>query len=243
MKERLQKLISSSGLTSRREAEKWILGGRVTIQGRVATLGEKALLSEVCVDGIPLPQEETRHYLMLNKPRGYVTTLSDEKNRPTVADLVADCGHRLWPVGRLDFQSEGLLFLTDDGDMTHKILHPSHEVEKEYLVWVSGEIETALPLLSAPMELDGEVLAPAKVHLFHKTQELHRISVIITQGKNRQIRRMCAEVGLRVHRLKRIREGDVSLDPQLKVGKWRWLREDEVIQLQKKCKEREGATI
>ena len=164
MEERLQKLISASGLTSRRGAEDWITAGRVTVNGRVAALGDKADLSrdQVLVDGRPLPQEENRQrtYLMLNKPRGYVSTLSDEKGRRTVAQLVSGCGCRVWPVGRLDMDSEGLLLLTDDGELTHRLIHPSHQVEKEYLVWVTGDVDLALPVLSGPMELDGEPLAP-----------------------------------------------------------------------------------
>lgn len=232
MAERLQKLISSCGITSRREAETWISAGRVTISGRVATVGERAELEDVAVDGVPLKQAESRHYLMLHKPKGYVTTLSDEKGRKTVADLIQDCGYRLWPVGRLDFQSEGLLLMTDDGDITHKILHPSHETEKEYLLWVKGEITEALPRLSAPMMLDGVALAPATVQLQKKGPEVHRLSITIHQGKNRQIRRMCAQVGLQVLRLKRIREGAVYLDTHLAPGQWRWLLPTELEHLQ-----------
>ncbi len=225
MEERLQKIISSCGVTSRREAEKWILAGRVQVNGKVAVLGDKADLTcdVVLVDGVSLVKEERRHYVMLHKPPGYVTTLSDEKGRKTVADLVSDYGVRLWPVGRLDYQSEGLLIMTDDGDLTHKILHPSHEMEKEYLVWVRGDVEKALPILSAPMCLDGEELAPAKV-----TPKGNCLSVVIHQGKNRQIRRMCQQVGLEVLRLKRIREGAVSLDRKLPRGKWRDLISQEV---------------
>ena len=165
MEERLQKLISSCGLASRRAAEEWITAGRVTVNGQKARLGDRADpdRDEVLVDGRPLRPGGGRTYLMLNKPRGYVTTLSDEKGRKTVADLVADCPARVWPVGRLDMDSEGLLILTDDGELTQRLLHPSHEVEKEYLVWVTGDVKKALPILAAPMELDGDRLAPAKV--------------------------------------------------------------------------------
>ena len=129
MEERLQKLISSGGLASRRAAEGWIEAGRVTVNGAVAHLGDKADpdVDEICVDGKPLRRNEEEHtYLLLNMPRGYVTTLSDEKGRKTVADLVADCGARVWPVGRLDLDSEGLLLLTDDGELTNRLIHPSH---------------------------------------------------------------------------------------------------------------------
>lgn len=236
MEDRLQKIISACGLTSRREAEKWILAGRVTVNGKVAELGHKADLStdQVCVDGTPIQKEATRTYLMLHKPRGYVTSLSDEHGRKTVADLVADAKVRLWPVGRLDLNSEGLLLMTDDGDLTQKILHPSYEVEKEYLVWVKGCTGEALPILSAPMSLDGEMLAPAKVRCLSKNEEVSKLSFTIRQGKNRQIRRMCNQVGLSVVRLKRIREGHISLDPELGPGKWRPLTSEEVASMQEK---------
>ena len=147
MEERLQKLISACGLASRRAAEGWIAAGRVTVNGEKARLGDRADLDRdtVLVDGRPLIPGGGRTYLMLNKPRGYVTTLSDEKGRRTVSDLVAGCGVRVWPVGRLDMDSEGMLLLTDDGALTHQLLHPSHEVEKEYLVWVMGDLRKALP--------------------------------------------------------------------------------------------------
>ena len=152
MEERLQKLISTCGLASRRTAEEWITAGRVSVNGQKARLGDRADLDRdaVLVDGKPLTPAGERTYLMLNKPRGYVTTLSDEKGRKNVAQLVSGCGVRVWPVGRLDLDSEGLLLLTDDGGLTHRLLHPSHEVEKEYLVWVNGNVERAIPLLSAP---------------------------------------------------------------------------------------------
>lgn len=238
VEERLQKIISSCGVTSRRDAEKWILAGRVTVNGQVANLGDKADIERdvVAVDGAPLQKEETRHYVMLHKPTGYVTTLSDEKGRKTVADLISDYGLRLWPVGRLDVQSEGLLLLTDDGDLTQKIIHPSHEMEKEYLVWVKGNVTEALPILSAPMTLDGEELAPAKVKC-HKKDLVSRLSVVIHQGKNRQVRRMCNAAGLQVVRLKRIREGAVVLDPKLEKGKWRELTSQEVAYLKESGKD------
>ena len=222
MEERLQKLISASGLTSRRGAEDWITAGRVTVNGRVAALGDKADLShdQVLVDGRPL-----------NKPRGYVSTLSDEKGRKTVAQLVSGCGCRVWPVGRLDMDSEGLLLLTDDGALTHRLIHPSHQVEKEYLVWVTGDVDRALPVLSGPMELDGEPLAPAQVRRGRTSGGVSQLSIIIHQGKNRQVRRMCAQAGLTVKRLKRVREGQVTLDRALAPGAWRRLTEAELALL------------
>lgn len=234
MNERLQKIISSCGLTSRRQGEQWIEEGRVTVNGRVARLGDKADLEvdHICVDNVPVHKEKERSYYMLNKPRGYVTTLSDENGRKTVADLMADSGKRLWPVGRLDYNSEGLLLMTDDGDLTHEILHPSHQVEKEYLVWVTGNVAHALPLLSQPMTLDGEKLATAKVKCLSENLGNSKLSITIHQGKNRQVRRMCAQVGLTVQRLKRIREGKLYLDATLPPGAWRPLSEKEIFMLQ-----------
>ena len=233
MEERLQKLISACGLASRRAAEGWIIAGRVTVNGEKAHLGDRADLDRdaVLVDGRPLVPGGGRTYLMLNKPRGYVTTLSDEKGRRTVSDLVQDCGVRVWPVGRLDMDSEGLLILTDDGALTHQLLHPSHEVDKEYLVWVTGNINKALPILSAPMALDGEELSPAQVRRGRDSGGVHQLSMVVHQGKNRQVRRMCAQAGLEVLRLKRVREGGLFLDRSLKPGQWRPLTGEELLLL------------
>lgn len=230
MEERLQKLISSCGLASRRAAEAWISQGRVTVNGSRASLGDRADLERdrVEVDGVPLRARVERTYLMLNKPRGYVTTLADEKGRRTAASLVSGCGRRVWPVGRLDLDSEGLLLFTDDGELTHGLLHPSGEVEKEYLVWVTGDVDRALPILSGPMELDGEPIAPARVRMGRRGEDVTRLSVVIHQGKNRQVRRMCAQAGLEVRRLKRVREGRVWLDRGLEPGQWRPLTGEEL---------------
>lgn len=228
MEERIQKLISACGLASRRAAEEWIIAGRVTVNGEKARLGDRADLDRdaVLVDGKPLTPGGGRTYLMLNKPRGYVTTLSDEKGRKTVADLVSGCSVRVWPVGRLDLDSEGLLLFTDDGALTQRLLHPSHEVEKEYRVWVNGDIGAALPLLRGPMSLDGVPLRPAKVEVVAPKV----LSVVIHQGKKRQVRRMCAQAGLTVRRLMRVREGSLELG-ELPPGRWRRLTGEEVRRL------------
>lgn len=229
MEERIQKLLSAAGLCSRRQGEEYLLAGRVTVNGRPAQLGEKADPSRdtVALDGVPLRPVEHHTYLMLHKPTGYVTTLSDDKGRKTVADLVADCGARVWPVGRLDYDSEGLLLFTDDGDLTNRLTHPRHEIEKEYHVTVTGDVEKALPILRGRLELDGQVLAPARVEILAS----QRLQVMIHQGKNRQVRRMCALAGLEVTRLVRVREGGLLLG-SLPRGKWRRLTADEVAQLQ-----------
>ena len=229
MEERLQKILSAHGVCSRRAAEGYLAAGRVTVNGRPANLGEKADpdRDDIRVDGLPLDGRSERTYLLLNKPRGYVTTLSDEKGRRTVADLVADCGARVWPVGRLDLDSEGLLILTDDGELTQRLLHPSHQVEKEYLVWVRGDIPPALPVLRGPMELDGVPLSPARVEEAGEGM----LSVTIHEGRNRQVRRMCAAAGLQVTRLRRVREGELTLG-ELKPGRWRRLTPAEVALLE-----------
>lgn len=229
VEERLQKLLSAAGVCSRRQAEAYIQAGRVTVNGKAARLGDKADLDRdrVEVDGAPLSAGEHRTYIMLNKPRGYVTTLSDEKGRRTVAGLVAACPARVWPVGRLDMDSEGLLLLTDDGALTQRLTHPSHEVEKEYQVWVRGDVDRALPILSAPVVDGGETLTADRVE---RTGE-NAITVVIHQGKNRQVRRMCAAAGLKVERLRRVREGKVLLGG-LRPGKWRPLTPEEIAFLQ-----------
>ncbi len=225
MQERLQKVLSAAGVCSRRQAEEYLRQGRVTVNGKVAGLGDKAdpERDAVAVDGKPVTKPETLTYLMLHKPRGYITTLSDEKGRPTVADLVRDCPARVWPVGRLDWDSEGLLLLTNDGALTNRLIHPSHEVEKEYIVTVTGDVDAAVPILEGPMELDGVPLAPALVRVLGTD----RLSIVIHEGKNRQVRRMCALAGLEVTRLKRVREGPLELGT-LPRGTWRELTPAEV---------------
>lgn len=233
MEERIQKILSSAGVCARRKAEEYLRQGRVTVNGRTAAVGEKAdpERDELAVDGVPVRAAASRTYLMLNKPRGCVSTLSDEQGRRTVAGLVSGCGARVWPVGRLDLDSEGLLLMTDDGALTNKLLHPSHRVEKEYLVWVQGDIDGAMEVLRRPMTVDGEKMTADRV----ERRGGCLLSMVIHQGKNRQVRRMCAAAGLRVTRLKRIREGSVTLG-ELPVGKWRMLTEEEVNRLTGKGK-------
>ena len=232
MEERISKLLSSRGLLSRRQAEAYLQAGRITVNGETAQLGQKAdpERDKIAVDGVPLGQPPRRVCLLLHKPRGYVTTLSDERGRPTVAQLVAGCGVRLYPVGRLDLNSEGLLLMTNDGDLAQCLTHPSHGVEKEYQVRVTGPVNQALPRLRRPMDIDGERFLPARVRVLQEAEHSTLLSMTITQGKNRQIRRMCAAAGLTVHRLRRVREGTLTLG-DLPCGQWRWLSEAEVAQL------------
>lgn len=228
--ERLQKILSGRGVLSRRAAEDYIRNGRVTVNGQAAQLGQTADpdTDDIRVDGVPIPKQPRAVYLMLNKPRGYVTTLSDEQGRKNVADLVTGCGQRVYPVGRLDLNSEGLLLLTSDGALTQKLTHPSHQVEKEYLVRVTGPVSEAIPLLRKKMVVDGVTYEGAIVkRLPSDAKGSALLSMTIHQGKNRQIRRMCAAAGLTVHRLRRIREGSLTLG-ELPAGKWRYLTPDEV---------------
>ncbi len=230
--ERLQKIIASRGLCSRRQAEKWIEEGRVRVNGNTAHLGDTADVTEdvIEVDGKRLPKAGKKLYLMLNKPRGYVTTLSDEKGRKNAAELVSGCGVRVYPVGRLDMDSEGLLLFTNDGEFANLLMHPRHEVNKTYRVWVTGYSEENLELLKEPIELDGYRIKPPKVRAVHVTGEKAVLEVVIHEGRNRQVRRMCQAANMNVARLKRIAEGTLRLG-ELKTGAWRHLRADEIEKL------------
>ena len=230
MEDRLQKILSAAGACSRRAAEDYIRAGRVTVNGEVAHIGQKADPNKDCIklDGHLIANApEDFLYMMLHKPVGFVTTLSDEQGRPSVADLIKDIPERVWPVGRLDQNSEGLLLLTNDGEITHRLLHPSFRVEKEYHVWVNGCVSRALPILRGPLELDGELLAPAQIDVMSDEGDHGVLKFIIHQGKKRQVRRMCAAGGLKVTRLLRVREGELLLGA-LPAGKWRALTEQEI---------------
>ncbi len=234
MEERIQKLLAAAGVCSRRTAERYITEGRVTVNGQAARLGQQAdpLRDAILVDGRPLPGREEPVYLLLYKPRGYVTTLADEKGRRTVRELVGDCPQRVYPVGRLDMDSEGLLLLTNDGALTQRLLHPSGEVEKTYRVTVFGDVSGAAERLSAVTELEGERIRPARVETLRQSGEEAELSVTIHEGKNRQIRRMCQQCGLSVRRLCRVREHTLTLG-RLTPGQWRYLTAEEVAALKR----------
>ena len=233
MKERLQKLLSAAGVCSRRAAEGYITAGRVTVNGETALLGQQAdpETDDIRVDGVPLGREPEAVYLMLNKPRGYVTTVSDERGRKTVMDLLTGVSTRVYPVGRLDRDSEGLLLLTNDGALTHRLLHPSHEVSKEYRVTVSGPVEHAAERLSRIRDVVGLPIRPAEVRELSRKGNRAELSVIIHEGRNRQIRRMCAQCELEVLRLQRVREHCLELGT-LPLGQWRYLTAEEIAGLE-----------
>lgn len=232
MAERLQKILSARGVASRRTAETWIQQGRVMVNGVPARLGDTAdpEQDEILLDGKPLPQGQEPVYILLNKPRGYVTTLSDEQGRPNAAQLVADCGVRVYPVGRLDMDSEGLLLFTNDGAFANALMHPKHQVKKTYDVWVTGYVPGAEIRLARPIELDGYTIRKPEVKLFKAEGNRARLRVTIHEGRNRQIRRMCQAAGMTVTRLRRIREGSLSLG-DLAPGAWRYLTREEVARL------------
>ena len=230
--ERVQKLIAAAGICSRRAAEELITAQRVTVDGAVCVLGDRADAekNEIRIDGKLVCFTEKRRYLMLNKPRGYVTTMADEKGRRTAAELVENCGTRVYPVGRLDMDSEGLLLFTNDGELTNRLLHPRFEADKTYQVRVTGDVDAGAELLRAMRDLAGEPIAPALVRVLKTEKDGGLISVTIHEGKNRQVRRMCAQAGLSVKRLRRVAEHGVKLG-SLPLGQWRELTEEELRML------------
>jgi 23S rRNA pseudouridine2605 synthase len=255
MSERLQKLISAAGLCSRRRAETWIAEGKVTVNGVLASLGDSAdpKTDEILVCGKPLPAAPARTVtVLLYKPRGFVTTLSDERGRQTVSELLPPELGRLYPVGRLDQFSEGLLLMTNDGDLAHRLTHPSGEVTKTYRLWVTGWHEGALEQLRRPIVLDGYRIKPPAVRLLWQRDDAKAVplggrwpegpdegcpvigtaclEITIHEGRNRQIRRMADAAGLTPTRLKRVAEGPLRLG-EMKPGQWRRLTEGELREL------------
>ncbi|MCR5137945.1 MAG: rRNA pseudouridine synthase [Oscillospiraceae bacterium] len=230
MAERLQKIIAASGLMSRRAAEQAILDGRVTLNGETAVLGMKADGPEgILVDGTELAAAEEKRYYMLNKPRGFVCSMKDEKGRRSVRELLPPDAGRLYPVGRLDLMSEGLLLMSNDGDFALRVTHPSGEVHKTYLVTVSGEaLEEKIRRLREPFVLDGMQVRAVAVNPKRVQENEAVLEIIIREGRNREIRRMCDEAGLRVLRLIRTAEGPLKLG-SLPTGAVRQLERREVM--------------
>lgn len=230
--ERIQKLLSQYGVCSRREAERLILAGRVTVDGRKAELGGKAEPESVRVDGRPLASKGKRVYIMLNKPRGYVTTTKDEAGRKNVMDLVADCGTRVYPVGRLDMASEGLLLLTNDGEVTNRLTHPRYGMAKLYHVRVDGEDPfAACAAMGRGITYEDVSYSPAKAFVLEREGNRALLEITVTEGRNREVRKMCEACGLSVRRLVRMEEGKLTL-AGLPSGKWRYLTPEEIEYLQ-----------
>lgn len=234
---RLQKIFTDCGILSRRAAEAAILAGEVTVNGQVATLGDKAdpEVDTILYKGVPVrtPEERKDIYILLNKPRGYVTTVHDPQGRKCVLDLLPpECG-RVYPVGRLDMISEGALLFTNDGELTNRLTHPGHEIPKVYRVKVAGNVSAEqLALLRSPLEIDGYRIRPVEIEVIDVNESGTVLKMTLYEGRNRQIRKMCAAAGLTVKRLNRVSIGKVRLN-NLPVGKWRYLEESEIAYLKK----------
>ena len=233
MQERIQKILARYGVASRRRAEQMICEGRVQVNGRTCEIGESADPEKdlVTVDGTALSALPRPVYIMLYKPRGFVTTAEDDRGRKTVLDLV-DCGERIYPVGRLDMDSEGLLLLTNDGELTNRLIHPAHEVTKTYLVWLKNADSEKIRAMGWPMEIDGYRIRPAQIKILQREMNEIQIEIEIHEGRNRQIRKMAQQCGMEVTRLKRIGEGPVQLG-SLRTGSWRYLTDQEISSLKK----------
>lgn len=233
---RLQKYLAAAGIASRRGAERIISEGRVSVNGTIVRemgvqIDENYDIVEV--DGEKIKNAEKKYYIMLNKPVGFVTTVSDDKGRPTVMELVSDISARIYPVGRLDYDTEGLLIMTNDGDLTYRITHPKHAIEKTYIAEVTGNVSMdTIVNLRRGVVIDGKKTAPAQVEVVGATQLGTKVQITIHEGRNRQVRRMFEELGCIVKKLKRTNEAGLTLG-HLPLGKWRKLSESEVNMLKK----------
>lgn len=238
--DRLQKVIAQAGITSRRKAESYIVEGRVKVNGKlVTTLGTKVTAKDLVeVDGVPIDREKKVYYV-LNKPRGYVSTVDDEKDRDTVIDLLPDVTERIFPIGRLDYASSGILLLTNDGDFAHLLMHPKHEIEKVYIVKIKGiASKVKLESLRKGVESDGDTLrlSQYKVMSIDKKADSMILEVRLHEGKNRHIRRMFEQLGHPVSKLRREQYGIVSLD-KLQTGSYRELTRQEIHLLKEIARE------
>lgn len=230
---RLQKYLSQCGIASRRKAEELILAGKVKVNGRPAQLGDKInpRKDSVTVSGKKAVGQKNNYYIMLHKPRGFITTMVDEHGRKCVAKLVEDVGARVYPVGRLDKDSEGLLLMTNDGEFANAMTHPSKHISKTYRVTVRPDVEEEqLDQIRTGIKIDGKVTAPVDVKILEKQEGRVVLEMILREGRNRQIRKMCESLGLEVARLKRTAVGTIKLG-MLAQGKWRELTDDEVHKL------------
>ncbi len=236
---RLQKFFTDCGVLSRRSAEEQIRQGNVKVNGHIATIGDKIdpATDIVTWNGKEIyKKENTHHYIALNKPRGYITSLSDPQNRKCVTELLEGHQGRVYPIGRLDYISEGLLLLTDDGELANRLTHPKHHLEKVYRVKVAGKVsEEQYALLTDRMDIDGYEILPVKVDIINSDETGTLLKMTLKEGRNRQIRKMCQKVGLTVKRLSRISIGNIKLNG-LPVGKWRYLDQKEIDDLFKLTK-------
>ena len=228
---RLNKYLADCGVASRRACDKLIEEGRVTVNGKVAQVGTiiNPDNDHVTVNGKRVAIKHKLYYILLHKPKGYVTTVSDDLGRRTVMDLI-DIKTRLYPVGRLDYDTEGALILTNDGELTNQLTHPKGKIEKKYHVWVNSYDKQQADKLESSIEIDGRPSIPAKVRLISLRDQSAMLEFTLYEGRNRQIRRLCEYAGMQVTRLKRVQEGHLCLG-SLQVGKWRKLSEQEVRQL------------
>lgn len=230
---RLQKYLSMCAVASRRKAEELIAQGKVKVNGKVAQIGDKVSPKHdtVTVGGRKIVGSKKHYYIMLHKPRGYITTMDDEMGRKCVAELVRDVGARVYPVGRLDRDSEGLLLMTNDGEFANHMTHPSKHIPKTYRVTVRPDVtEDMLTAFATGMDIDGRMTAPADAHVIEKQDNRVVMEIVLYEGRNRQIRKMCESLGLEVARLKRTSMGSLKFG-MLPPGKWRELKEDEVHKL------------
>ncbi len=231
---RLEKFLSESGIASRRDAKKYISAGRVTVNRKKVFIPGTHIAprqDEITFDGELIHGKPRQIYLMLNKPAGYVTTVRDERGRPTVMALVRSIAERIYPVGRLDVNTEGLLLMTNDGDFAHRILHPSHEIQKTYTAWVEGQPNRReIQRLREGIEIEAGLITAAKINQTGRRVGQTQFKVVIHEGKKRQIRRMFHAVGHEVMYLKRVGIGSLSLG-QLSIGKYRFLTTTEIESL------------
>lgn len=233
---RLQKYLADAGVASRRASEKLIAEGRVSVNGDIIREMGVQVDEEydvISVDGEIVKNSVKKEYIMLNKPVGFITTVSDDKDRPTVMELVSDISARIYPVGRLDYDTEGLLLLTNDGDLTYRITHPKHDIAKTYVAEVTGDVSMdTITQLRRGVVIDGKKTNPAEVEIVGATQYGTKIEITIHEGRNRQVRKMFEALGCIVKRLKRTKEAGLNLG-HLPLGKWRKLSESEINMLKK----------
>ena len=232
---RLHKYLSEQGIMSRRAAEEAITSGRVKVNGEIAVIGQKISPENDVIecDGVLIGRNVEKKYIMLNKPAGVVTTMNDERGRTTVAELVGDVGERVYPIGRLDMQSEGLLLLTNDGEFANRLMHPKFHKPKVYHVKVCGVLpDETVEALALPTDIDGYITKPACVSVFKQNKNSTVLMIELHEGRNRQIRKMCEKLDLKIQKLKRVSIGDVKLG-DLPTGKWRHLTKAEVNSLRR----------